>query len=372
METILASLVEELKNDVAIDVVVSGSDRQPDVLRKDGYTVYRVPSHGLLARTPVSPSMPFVLRRLLRQQSYDAAHLHFPNPLAHLASLLLPRRLPIVISWHSDIIRQRRLLRLYRPFLNRIVARSAAIVAATPRHFSSSTQLDACRSPSRLRVVPYGIDASRFTLTPQQHCRVESLRRQWSGQPLVFAIGRHVPYKGFDYLIRAMATVRKGVLLLGGRGPLTANLRSLALSLGIEDRVHFVGHIPDDELPALYHAADVFCMPSIEKSEAFGLVQLEAMLCRKPVVCCELDNGVTYVTQHGTTGLAIPPRDPQALATALETLLADTQLREQMGAAGHRRATSVFTLDRMREGMLGVYRDVLGRTARSGEHRRAA
>jgi rhamnosyl/mannosyltransferase len=176
----------------------------------------------------------------------------------------------------------------------------------------------------------------------------------------VFAVGRHVYYKGFEYLIRAMPDVVPDVrLILGGTGPLTAQYRQLVAELGLEDRVRLLGRIPDTALPAHYRAAELFCMPSVEPSEAFGLVQLEAMACARPVVGCELGNGATYVNQHGVTGLVVPPRDPGALASALNTLLADTALAERMGGAGRRRACSDFSLEKMWSGTLQVYREAL-------------
>jgi rhamnosyl/mannosyltransferase len=303
--------------------------------------------------------MAWWVRKLHRQEHYDIAHLHFPDPMSHLAALTLPREVKLVISWHSDIVRQRNWLRLYRPLLDRIVARADAIIAATPLHFSSSTQLGACHDPARRFVVPYGIDFAPFT-TPSAASAGARLKAQLGKRPIIFAIGRHVYYKGFEFLIEAMRTVVDDALLvLGGSGPLTASLKSFASSLSLQNRVLFTGRIPDDALPAYYHAADVFCLPSVEPSEAFGLVQVEAMACHKPVVSCELGNGVTYVNRHGTTGLVVPPRNPEALANAINMLLADVGLRHRMGEAGHARAMEEFTAAHMCTSTLAVYESLL-------------
>jgi rhamnosyl/mannosyltransferase len=127
----------------------------------------------------------------------------------------------------------------------------------------------------------------------------------------------------------------------------------------LDDRVQFAGRIPDEDLPAYYHAADIFCLPSVEPSEAFGLVQVEAMACRKPVVSCELGNGVSYVNQHNVTGLVVPPRDPSALAGAVNRLLGDVELRNTMGRAGRARGKREFTQEAMCAEMLAVYRQLL-------------
>jgi rhamnosyl/mannosyltransferase len=150
----------------------------------------------------------------------------------------------------------------------------------------------------------------------------------------------------------------EALLILGGTGPLSATLHKLVAAEGLENRVVFAGRIPDEELPAYYHAAEVYCLPSVEPSEAFGLVQVEAMACGKPVVCCELGNGVSYVNQHEVTGLVVPPRDPPALASAINRLLDNGALRQKMGETGRARAKDEFTLERMWRETLAVYRQV--------------
>jgi len=182
---------------------------------------------------------------------------------------------------------------------------------------------------------------------------------------LVFALGRHVYYKGFEYLIDAMDMLPGVQLVIGGTGPLTETLRARAQGGTAGDRITFAGRIPDADLPAYYQACDVFCMPSVERSEAFGFVQVEAMAAGKPVVCCELGNGVTYVNRHGETGLVVPPRDPRALAGALRKLLEDEPLRTRLGAGGRSRVNAEYTMRAMREATLQVYREVLK------DHRRA-
>jgi len=360
LERVVALLLKGLARSMEVTNLVANERFGTDVLEVDGYRVYKVPSLGVAAGTAICPTMPLWARRLHQGQRFDIVHLHFPDPMSHLAAAALPADVKLVISWHSDIIRQKRLLKLYRPFLDRIVARADAIIGATPRHFSSSTQLGACRDPKRLRVVPYGIDFGPFD-APAAAAAGKELKRKLGKSFLIFAIGRHVYYKGFEFLVRAMREVRNdAVLVLGGTGPLSDSLGQLAASLGLTERVLFPGRIAEEALPAYYHAADVFCLPSVDRSEAFGLVQIEAMACRKPVVSCELGNGVSYVNQGGVTGLVVPPRDPQALAVALNRLLEDATLRIRMGEAGYARAKSEFTLERMWGGMLNVYQTVNG------------
>jgi rhamnosyl/mannosyltransferase len=205
-------------------------------------------------------------------------------------------------------------------------------------------------------VVPFGFDLAPFRVP---HPRVPELRRRF-GSRIVFALGRHVYYKGFDQLIRAMQNVPDTTLLLGGVGPLTAELKALSVRLGLGGKVHFLERIPEDELPAYYQACDVFCMPSVDPSEAYGAVQVEAMACGKPVVCCELNNGVTWVNRHGETGIVVAPRDVNALSEALKLLLDDPKLRQTLGSRGALRADD-FSFAAARLEMLKLYRRVLSK-----------
>jgi rhamnosyl/mannosyltransferase len=272
---------------------------------------------------------------------------HFPDPLAHLVWYTIPRGPRLVISWHSDIVRQERMLAWYRPFLDQIVGRADAIIAATPRHFTGSTQLRACRDESRKHIVPYGIDLRPYQATAESLRKAAEIRGRYPGKRLVFGVGRHVYYKGFEYLVRAMNDVPDAVAIIGGTGPLSGMYTHLVADLGLESKVGLVGRIDDADLPAYYHACDLYCLPSTEKSEAFGIVQLEAMACGKPVVCSRLDNGVNYVSVDEVTGLAVPPRDPKALARAINRLLDDEALRVRLGTAGLARVKDHFTMERM-------------------------
>ena len=156
-----------------------------------------------------------------------------------------------------------------------------------------------------------------------------------------------------------MADLPDAVLLLGGRGPLTEELQQIARDTGAPERIVFAGRIPDEELVDYYYACDVYCMPSIAPSEAFGLVQVEAMACKKPVVCGELYKGVTYVNRHEETGLVAQPKDVAGLQAALRRLLENPELRRKYGEQGYRRAWDEFTTDRMATDMLALYRRVL-------------
>jgi len=355
LERYVFELARALEGEVAFVNIVAERGGRPDV-RLVGETVYARPvaSPG---GTPICPSMPWHALRRQRQAPFDLVHLQLPaDPMAHLSYGLMPRRMKRVITWHSDIVRQQVLLKLYRPFLERTLRGADAIIAPSPSHLESSEQLAVVRDSARFRVVPFGFDLARFRERP---ARADEIRARYPGKFLLFALGRHVYYKGFEHLIRALADVPGAVLALGGQGPLTGELRRAAQAAGVAGRVDFAGRIPDEELPAWYYACDVFCLPSIERAEAFGIVQVEAMACGRPVICGQLGNGVNWVNPDGETGLAVPPADVEALAAALRRLQREPELRARLGEAGRRRAYGVFTAEAMARATLEVYREVL-------------
>jgi glycosyltransferase involved in cell wall biosynthesis len=203
--------------------------------------------------------------------------------------------------------------------------------------------------------VPYGINVERFTSAdPEQ---VKTIREQYR-TPLLIAVGRLVYYKGFEYLIEAMQQVNARLLLIGD-GPLSESLRAHAVRCGVAEKVFFLGELQNQAVIPYYHASEVFVLPSIARSEAFGIVQIEAMAAGTPVINTQLDSGVPFVSPDGVTGLTVPPCNPGALANAINQLLGNEQQREALGAAGVQRARREFSLEQMIARTLEVYRRVL-------------
>ena len=352
--------------DVDVTYLVAGDSlatKESKISTTQGsYDLVEAATFGTYFSTAASP-MQFIKALLMhRKNPFDVVHLHFPNPLAHLASYFLPKSLKRVITWHSDIVRQKRLLALYLPFLKRVTLRADALIAATPAHFTSSTQIPASLPAAKRHVIPYGRDFSDLALTPPTDELCTSLKAKATSAStsghIVFALGRHVYYKGFDVLIKAMQHV-DAQLILGGDGPLKAELQQQAERLGITHKLTFTGSIPEADLAAYFNACDVFCLPSVAQSEAFGLVQLEAMACSKPVVCTQLNNGVNVVNQAGVTGLAVPVRDATALAEALNTLLNDDALRSKLGQQAKAHAISGYSLSAMSRSHVALYHMLL-------------
>jgi len=347
MENHLHVLCNELRDSVEQSVLVANKSRQSLTETVDGISVTRLGALMDFFGAPVCPTMV----QALRSTDADLLHIHLPNPLAILAYLASGFSGPLVLTYHSDIVRQKLLGSAFTTILHRALNRASAIIATSEKYIETSAVLQAHRE--KCHVIPLGIPLERFH-SPDPHI-VDWIRNQY-GPSIVVAVGRLVHYKGFEHLVRAMKKV-DGHLLLIGNGPLRAELEALTRSLGIHERVTILSGVAD--VVPYYHAADVFVLPSINRSEAFGLVQVEAMACGKPVVNTQLESGVTFVSRHEETGLTVPPCDSNALAAALSMLLKNPEMRARMAAAARHRVATEFNVEVMAQRTLAVYNTVM-------------
>ncbi len=322
---------------------------------RDGeVAVSRFARAAAVAKLDVCPALP----RALTGLDADVLHVHVPNPTMLLAVLASRTRVPLVVTYHSDIVRQRVLRAAFRPLERLAYRRAIAILPTSPDYAGGSTFLKAYAD--RLHVLPHGIDLAPY-LDPSPADRDEAarLRAEFApAGPVWFGCGRMVYYKGFDNAIRALPEV-PGTLVLAGEGPERRALESEAARLGVADRVRFPGKVPS--LIPYYLAADAFWFPSNARSEAFGLVQVEAMACGLPVLNAEIPHsGVPWVSPHEETGLTVPVDDPAAFAAAARRLLEEPGLRDRLGEAARRRAVERFDHRVMAARSLEIYRRVLG------------
>jgi rhamnosyl/mannosyltransferase len=354
----VASLLSSLEKDVAFVNLVPSRDGRSARFMLGAVPVIRAAGWNLDGSLALSPGLIQAAWREHRQRPFDLIHLNFPDPMSHLASLILPARVPRVITWHADIVRQRHLLWLYRPWERRILRQAAAIIAATPAHLADSPILAAPGIREKVEIIPYGFDQERFC---RPHPETAELKARFPGRR-IFTLGRHVAYKGFATLLEAMPAILDAQddthLILGGSGPLSGELERMTQDTGLTGRVHCVGPIPDARLPAYYQCCDLFCLPSVTRAEAFGIVQVEAMAAGKPIVNTMLDNGVNFVAPQNVAALTVPPGDPAALARAILCLLQDVALRRKLGENARQRAAREFSLEAMRERTLALYRRV--------------
>ena len=347
IETVIQQVSQGLKDRAEVSVLVCQPKGRGVREVCDGVPVTRCSSWRTVASCPVSFSFFREFRRMAKEA--DVIECHLPFPLADLACLLSRTKKRVVIAWHSDVVKQKQLLALYKPILRAFLRRADAIIVATQGHIDGSAFLPPFRD--KCVVIPYGIPTAEYLQAPAAPILTEKLR----GKPLrkLLFVGRLVYYKGVDVLLRAFARTEGCALFLSGEGMLEPQLRQEAQTLGVADRVFFLGRLTDAQLRAAFRDCDIFVLPSVANSEAFGIVQLEAMVYGKPVINTALPTGVPLVSIHGETGLTVPPGDETALADAIRTLAEDDALREAYGAAAQRRVLEHFELDNMID---GVYR----------------
>ena len=338
-------------------LVTNPAGRQTTVAVENAVQVIRAGRLATVASTPLSLALPWQLSR----QRPDIVHLHFPYPVGEVSQWLLRRGQATVLSYHSDIVRQAGILRFYRPLLRRVLAAVDAIIVGSPPMRRSVYLAD---HQAKLHLIPYGIPLARFRARPADaelaaaRARVRFKPDAAQPSPTLLFVGRLRYYKGLDTLIRALPEI-PGRLLVVGSGPMAAEWQALAQATGVADRIAWLGEVSDADLPALYHLADLFVLPASHSSEAFGLVQVEAMAAGVPVVCTELGTGTSYVNQDGVTGRVVPPRDPAALAAAIRELLADPPRMSIMAAAAQARVAAEFSQSVMVERMLSTYQALL-------------
>ncbi len=327
-----------------VTVLVTNPGGQPAKEMINGVEVMRLPRLATVASTPLSFHFPAAIRRL----KPDITHLQFPYPVGEVSQLIAARERPFVVSYQADVVRQKTILRLYRPLMERMLNQAGMILANSERYLETSTYLSARKD--RCRIVVLSVDPEPFE-------NAEPLVPKGE-KPVVLFVGKHRYYKGLDDLIRAVAGLDVH-LLIGGEGPLRKDLEHLVFKLGLERQAQFVGEVADADLPGLYASADIFVLPANSRAEAFGIVLLEAMASGLPCVTTELGTGTSYVVQDGITGLVVPPRTPEALRSAIEILMSDPVLRRRFGQAGRERVRTVFTPERLHKQVMEIYDDVL-------------
>lgn len=343
IETVMQQVAEGFRDHACVSVLtcrdsfgLTKKERIHDV------SVLRCGSMGTFASCPLSLSYLTQFRR--KVMCADVVELHLPFPLADLATVLSGYKGRVVVAWHSDVIRQKTLLRLYKPLMMKLLRRADAIIVATKAHIDSSPYLQQFRE--KCVIIPYGINAQEYLSMP--HSPVLTDRLQNPQAKKVLFTGRLVYYKGADVLLEAFAKLQTPAeLFFAGTGVLEHDLQERAATLGIAERVHFLGKRMTPELRDAFADCDLFVLPSVANSEAFGIVQLEAMVYGKPVINTALPTGVPLVSLHGQTGLTVPPSDADALAAAMEQLLCDDKLREKYGNAAKQRVADTFAIEQV-------------------------
>ena len=302
-----------------------------------------------VAGTMIAPSMITTLWRNCNK--YDVIHVHHPDPMACMALFFSGYRGKVVLHWHSDIVRQKHLMKLYLPFQKWLIRRADLIVGTTPIYVKESPDLQAVQH--KVTHLPIGVEEMPLDMEGAQR-----LREKYRGRKMVFSLGRLVPYKGYKYLIEAAQYLPDDyVVIIGGTGPLEGEHRALIEQLHLEEKVKLIGFVHDEELPAYYTACELFVLPSVQKTEAFGIVQIEAMSCGKPVIATRIPgSGTSWVNEHGISGLNVMPEQPKEIAEAILAITKDRDAYEVYATGARLRYEKHFVKERMIAGALEIYK----------------
>ena len=333
MERVVETLCQASAGIVESQVLALNHD--PGTLEEvvNGVAVTRVSVLARAGSVPIAPSLASHLRRA----DPDLIILHEPNPWALLAYAVAQPRAPLAIWYHSDVVRPAFQYALFYAPLARIAYRRARrFIVSSPPLGEQSAALTPHRE--RITVIPFGIDPARWPATEPAG--------NGTGEPFVLFVGRHVPYKGVDVLIRALQGTHVRAVIAGS-GPYRPAWETLARSLGVA--AEFTGDVTDAELRRLFASCAALVLPSTTRAEAFGYVQLEAMSSGKPVISTDVPGGVSWVNQHERTGLVVRAGDIAALRAALLRLMGDPALRDRLGRAARARVEETFTMAHLRE-----------------------
>lgn len=303
----------------------------------NGVKLTRAGSFGTYFSCPLSVSFIRLFRKMSKKA--DIVHIHVPFPLADLALLLSGYKGAVIVSWHSNIVKQKKLLMFYKPLLKYLLNRTDCILVATEGHINGSEWLEKYRK--KCQIFPYGLNPKEYLNIERVPFLTEKCNSPNSIK--IFFTGRLVYYKGVDVLIKAFSQVKSNCeLFIAGTGVLENELIEKVKEYQISDRVHFLGFLPEEHLKQAYADCDIFVLPSVARSEAFGIVQLEAMIYGKPVINTNLPSGVPYVSLHGKTGLTVEPENSTQLAEAITLLCENKSLREEYGKSARERVLTEY------------------------------
>ncbi|MBB6130772.1 glycosyltransferase [Mucilaginibacter lappiensis] len=311
-----------------------------------------VPALAKFSATMIAPAMIEKLRKICT--NYQIIHIHHPDPMACLALFLSGFKGKVVLHWHSDILKQKLLLKLYKPLQQWLIKRADLIVGTSPVYVADSPFLK--KFQKKTDFIPIGIEE----INPDQE-KVAWIRATFSNKKLIFSLGRLVEYKGYSYLIKAAQYLDGDcVILIGGTGPLKENLQKLIYLLHVEDKVKLLGHVPDEDVPHYYGACDIFCLSSILKTEAFAIVQIEAMSCGKPIISTQIPgSGVSWVNTHEQSGITVEIQNERVLAEAIQLLRSDQKLYQTLKDGARQRFNENFTKRIMIQKSIRLYESLI-------------
>lgn len=370
IEQVVKQLAEGLSGVVNMHVLVCQKRGRTRYERKNQVTICRAASVGMIGNLPIPVAL--ISQFQLLAKKADLVQFHMPFPFGDLAGLLSGYSGKIVVWWHSDIVRQKKMMFFYRPFMERFLQRADRIIVATEGHIEGSEFLQPYRK--KCVIIPFGVNRlleeqadrywEQYLMQKKLLEETKELNQEKEKGLCFLFVGRLVYYKGCEVLIKAFADLKKESkkahqLVLVGNGRMEKELKELARQKGIAKAVRFAGAVTKEQLYQEYKDCDVFVLPSIARSEAFGLVQIEAMAFGKPVINTRLDSGVPYVSLDQVTGLTVTPNQVTELKEAMLYMERNPVKRIQMGEQARQRMKEEYRENVMLERVLQLYQELL-------------
>jgi glycosyltransferase involved in cell wall biosynthesis len=323
--------------------------------REDSYNCFRFFACNMnlkLNSAPLSYDYIKTFRKIVKH--YDIIHVHSPNPLAEILTLITDKK--VIIHWHSDIVRQRISYFFYRPIQQKVLKKADKIIATSPQYLETSKQIKNFKD--KAIVIPVGLNPKRLKIKEQDLREFDKIKEKINNKRVVLAVGRLIEYKGFEYLVEASQFLKDDtVVLIAGRGPLYGTLKNKIEKLNLKDKILLLGRV--NNVSVYMKNCDLFCLPSVSRNEAFGLVLVEALYFGKPLVTTSVEgSGMNYVNKHNETGLVIPPKNSKALAEAINTILSNEKLYEKFSRNALERFKE-FEIDSIADKIINLYQEVL-------------
>jgi rhamnosyl/mannosyltransferase len=354
VEKVMYDLVDGLsKRSIHCDMLCASSTNKTQIIPLNYCCkIICMATFAKVFNTMISPLMILKLWRI--KKNYDIIHIHHPDPMAALVFLMSAYKGIVILHWHGDIFKQKLMLKLFLPLQKWLINRANIIVGTTPIYVQCSPFLQ--KVQQKTICIPIGID--KVSLGKDT---INEIRKNYVDKKIIFSLGRLVEYKGFGYLIEAAKYLTdEYVILIGGEGKLKEELFFKIKKDELQNKVKLLGHIPSTDLPSYYTACDLFCLSSIWKTEAFGIVQIEAMSCGKPIVATNIKgSGVSWVNMHNVTGINVVTANSKELADAIIYLLSNPIRYEKFSNAALKRYNELFRKEIMINKCIDLYKSLL-------------
>lgn len=351
IETVAMYLAEGL-TDYKNIVICFSKDNKYHEDSINGVKIYRMPVNFSFMSQDVSYTYYTRFKKLFKLYQPEFVHVHCPNPFVYpIVTSIVNKNTKVVLHWHSDILSKGIVYKIIKPFENHILKRADLIISTSPNYIPYSEQLT--KYKKKVKVAQNGLITTKFDLKETDSPKVQKIKDKYGNKPIIYFVGRHIPYKGIDYLIKASLLVKNDcVILIAGTGPQDKYLKRLPCG----NNIHFLGRLSDDELRCYSHAADIFAFSSVTKAEAFGIALAEAMYCESvPITFTIQGSGINWLSIANKTGEQVPLKDIPAFAAAIDKIISNPKLKTKYAKASKQRILDMFTTEKAVQAMLAAY-----------------